>query len=313
MRHLIATVLLCLGTALAHAATVNPRGVALFSPHSDSPDSGTTKHGSRSSGTSDRRKQAKVPPATEGKDFIGSWIGTRGVFVWIEPGTFQMGSTPETDPVRFADEIPHQVTLTRGFWLLDHEVTQQEFEWIMGRDGSLNFKGPDLPANPTWYSAAYFCIKLTAMDRGLNRISSTQEYRLPTEAEWEYACRAGSTGARYLVDGLGVDESVDRIAWCLENAGGTPHPVKQKKPNQWGLYDMLGNVAEWCSEWYGAYPTWSVTDPKVADRGPYSTRVLRGGSWSSGTGAARSAMRVQAGDLARFSDFGFRPVLISVQ
>lgn len=313
MRHLIAIVFLCLGTALAHAATVNPRGVALVSPHSGSPDSGTAKHGSRSSGTSDRRKQSKVPPATEGKDFIGSWIGTRGVFVWIEPGTFQMGSTPETDPDRSADEIPHQVTLTRGFWLLDHEVTQQEFEWIMGRDAFWTFKGPDLPANPNWYVANDFCKRLTARDRGLNRISSTQEYRLPTEAEWEYACRAGSKGARYLVDGLGVDESVDQIAWYVDNAGGSPHPVKQKKPNQWGLYDMLGNVAEWCSDGYGAYPTWSVTDPKGADLGKPLVLVMRGANWRYGPGAVRSAMRLQAIEHRWGSDIGFRPVLSSVQ
>ena len=139
MRHLTATLFLCLGTFSA-----SPAG---FPPFDWTPDvAGAGKHGGPPSGTSDQRKQTKVSEATERKNFYGSWIGTKGVFVWIEPGTFQMGSTPGTDPDRNSDEVQHRVILTRGFWMLDHEVTQSEYVSVMKRNPS-TYRGNDNPVD----------------------------------------------------------------------------------------------------------------------------------------------------------------------
>jgi len=148
-----------------------------------------------------------------------------------------------------------------------------------------------------------YCQKLTERERAAGRITAQQAYRLPTEAEWEYAARAGTTGARY--------GELDTIAWWKGNAGKQTHPVKQKAPNAWGLYDMLGNVWEWCSDWYDDYPTGSVTDPTGPVSG--SQRVLRGGSYQSISGGPRSADRSRDGPGAGGNDLGFRPALSSVR
>ena len=244
----------------------------------------------------------------EGSDFDGSSLGLvpnpQGPFKWISRGTFQMGSTAETDPDQSYDESPHKVTLNHGFWLLDHEVTQEEYRAIEGSNPS-RFQGdPSLPVERvSWQQAADFCDKLTNKDRQAGRISPKQKYRLPTEAEWEYAARAGTTGARH--------GELDAIAWYSSNAGGKTHVVKQKLPNAWGLYDMIGNVWEWCSDWYNDYPSGDATDPKGSSSGFF--RVLRGGSWYDGAGDARSACRLWHHPDDRDLNLGFRPALISVQ
>ena len=121
-------------------------------------------------------------------------------------------------------------------------------------------------------------------------------FRLPTEAEWEYACRAGTTGARY--------GNLDDVAWYSSNSGSTTHPVRQKQPNAWGLYDTLGNVWEWCWDWFGAYPSGVVTDP--VDAGSGSRRVHRGGSWRDGAQVARAAYRSGWTPDYRYGTLGFR-------
>jgi len=223
--------------------------------------------------------------------------------VWIPPGTFVMGS-PSSEGGRDADEVQHTVTLTQGFWMSDHEVTQGEYQAVMGNNPSY-FKGDlNRPVETvSWDEAVLYCQKLTERERAAGRITAQQAYRLPTEAEWEYAARAGTTGARY--------GELDTIAWWNGNAGNQTHPVKQKAPNAWGLYDMLGNVWEWCSDWSGEYPTGSVTDPTGPNSG--SVRVIRGGSWDVGAGRARSAGRDRGVPGSRFSDLGFRPALSSVR
>ena len=224
-------------------------------------------------------------------------------FVWIAPGTFVMGS-PVSEAGRYSDEVQHTVTLTQGFWLSDHETTQAEYEAVMGSNPS-NWKGESLPVEyVAWNDAVAYCQKLTERERAAGRITAQQAYRLPTEAEWEYAARAGTMGARY--------EDLDAIAWHGGNSGSQMHSVKGKTANAWGLHDMIGNVSEWCADWYGAYPTGSVTDPPGPEIG--SLKVHRGGAWDYGRRGSRSAFRywLVPGFRGGFG-LGFRPALSTVR
>jgi formylglycine-generating enzyme required for sulfatase activity len=223
--------------------------------------------------------------------------------VWCPPGQFMMGS-PTSERGRSSDEVQHEVVLTRGFFLAETECTQGQWESVMGGNPSF-FKGTERPVEQvSWYEAVEYCRKLTAKQRAEGILADGWEWRLPTEAEWEYAARAGTTGARY--------GKLDTIAWRDGNSGDEPHPVKQKTANAWGLYDMIGNVWEWCSDWYGGYPTGSVTDPTGPSSGSF--RVLRGGSWVDAAWGARSAFRFRdpGGRLNNFA-LGFRPALSSVR
>ena len=228
-------------------------------------------------------------------------VGPEG-FVWIEPGTFVMGS-PANELDRSSDETQHTVTLTQGFWLSDHETTQAEYQAVMG-DNISWFRGDTLPVEQvSWDEAVLYCQKLTDRERAAGRITAQQAYRLPTEAEWEYAARAGSTGIRY--------GELDAIAWYFSNSGRQTQPVKGKQPNAWGLYDMMGNVWEWCGDWYGEYPIGAVTDPVGPTLG--TSRVCRGGSWFYAARGARSAKRVGNEPAFRMNFLGFRPALGSVR
>jgi len=174
----------------------------------------------------------------------------------------------------------------------------------MGSNPS-HFKGTDRPVeNVSWAEAVEFCWKLTKMHQEAGAMPQGWSWRLPTEAEWEYAARAGTTGPRH--------GELDAIAWHTGNSGGKTHPVSQKAANAWGLYDMIGNVAEWCSDWYGDYPTGSVTDPTGAATSG-SFRVFRGGSWYGDAGLARSAYRLGRVPGFRSNLLGFRPALSSVR
>jgi len=186
-------------------------------------------------------------------------------FVRIEPGTFVMGS-PAGEEGRYDDEGPQtRVTITKPFYLGKYEVTQAEWEAVMGSNPSGFKKGGSYPVEQvSWNDCQEFIKKLNAKYPG-------RGFRLPTEAEWEYACRAGTTGARY--------GELDAIAWWGDDTEtGSTHPVGQKVANAWGLHDMLGNVWEWCADWYGGkLPRGSVTDPAGPSSGSF--RVYRGGSW----------------------------------
>ena len=227
-------------------------------------------------------------------------LDKKSLGVWIEPGTFFMGSSDsETD--RNGDEGRHQVTVTKGFFLSEAPCTQSQWEAVMGSNPSY-FKGPDRPVeNVSWGEAMEFCRKLTKMHQEAGVMPQGWSWRLPTEAEWEYAARAGTTGPRH--------GELDVIAWHSGNSGGETHPVKQKAANAWGLYDMHGNVLEWCADWYGDYPSESVTDPTGATSG--SLRVLRGGSWFFEAGVCRSANRFRFVPGNRNYSLGFRSVLSS--
>ena len=226
-------------------------------------------------------------------------------FVWIAPGTFVMGS-PVSEDGRDSSEVIHTVTLTQGFWMSDHETTQREYQLVMESNPS-NWKGESLPVEKvSWSDAVAYCQKLTERERAEGRITAQQAYRLPTEAEWEYSARAGTTGARY--------GELDAIAWHRGNSQSlesNTHAVKQKAANAWGLFDMMGNVWEWCSDWNGEYPTGSVTDPMGPSSG--SLRVHRGGGWGNVAGRVRSALRNGKDPGYRGNDLGFRPVLSSVR
>ena len=185
----------------------------------------------------------------------------------------RMGSTRET----FVPEGPvTQVRISRGFWMGQHEVTQAQWQEVKGTNPSgISECGRSCPVEQmSWNDAQEFIGRMNAHAGG-NR------YRLPTEAEWEYAARAGTTGDRY--------GNLDAIAWYRDNSGPSSKPVGQKAPNAWGLHDMLGNVHEWVADWYGDYPGGTVTDPQGPVSGSY--RVFRGGSWSDDADEIRASYR----------------------
>ena len=226
-------------------------------------------------------------------------IGMR--FVTISPGKFTMG-----DPVGHSDEVPHEVTLTKSFEMGLFEVTQDQYERVMGTNPS-KFKGPQNPVNVvSWHDAVEFCRKLSAVPA---EKAAGYVYRLPTEAEWEYACRAGTTTTYCFGDN---DAQLGEYAWYGKNSDLKPHPVGEKKPNRWGLYDMHGNVWEWCQDWHNNYPSGAVTDP-TSSGSPHGTRVLRGGDWHPFDPDCRSASRHGHGPGYSSSLVGFRVVRSSVK
>jgi formylglycine-generating enzyme required for sulfatase activity len=261
-------------------------------------------------------------------------------YVAIPAGEFLMGS-PSGEEGRDSDEKQHRVRITRGFYLKATEVTQGEWEAVMGSNPS-SFKscGKTCPVeNVSWNDAVTYLNKLSDRERlprcydasGTFVGLSCKGYRLPTEAEWEYAARAGTTGAVYAgtwdIVGKNNAPALGPIAWYGGNSGvsyggavdcgdwpekqeasskcGT-HPVGQKRPNAWGLYDMLGNVWEWTNDWYGDYPGGTVTDPVGGASGGY--RVGRGGSWFSLAQFARAARRSGDAPDLRGLNLGFRPL-----
>ena len=234
--------------------------------------------------------------------------------IWIEPGTFTMGS-PENELDRDYDEAQHQVTLTKEYWLGKYEVTQAQYEAVMGTNPS-KFKGANLPVEMiSWFDAKEFCATLTKIERAAGRLPEGYEYTLPTEAQWEYACRAGTTTALNSGKNLSSEEKcpeMDEVGWYKYNSDEATHPVGQKQPNAWGLYDMHGNVWEWCKDWYGSYPSSAEMDPTGPDSG--SDRVLRGGSWYGSASSCRSAIRIyNYPDYYLSNDHGFRVALSRIQ
>jgi formylglycine-generating enzyme required for sulfatase activity len=231
--------------------------------------------------------------------------------VWINGGTFTMGS-PANEPNRDSDEgSQHQVTVS-GFYMGKYEVTQAEYQTVMGTNPS-NFKGPSLPVEQvSWFDAVEYCNKRsqkeglslaytisgTGNSRTVSLNRSANGYRLPTEAEWEYACRAG-TSTPY-----SSGNSVDNAGWYSNNSGSTTHAVGGKQSNAWGLYDMHGNVWEWCWDWKGDYPSGAQTDPMGVSSG--TLRVNRGGGWFSNGQFLRSANRSSFALGTRYYYIGFR-------
>jgi len=222
--------------------------------------------------------------------------------VLIPPGEFQMGS-PATEVGRDNDEQPHQVRITKAFHLGVHEVTQEQYERVMAVNPS-HFKGPQHPVGTvSWDHAMEFCDKLSALP---DEKAADRSYCLPTEAEWEYACRAGSTTPYSFGDNA---TDLGNHAWFKENSSATTHPVGEKHPNAWGLYDMHGNVLEWCADWFGEYTQSPVDDPAGPSAG--TDRVTRGGSWDFAAPLCRAADRDRRPPAVRNLGLGFRVVAVA--
>jgi len=241
-----------------------------------------------------------------GADAYGRWMAftfrrVRHIFRWIEPGWFLMGS-PGHEPERFADETQHQVTISQGFWLGEAAVTQALWVAVMGSNPSY-FKGEERPVERvSWTDAQDFL-------EALNGEWGDLAVRLPTEAEWEYACRAGTSTPFSLGETISIDEVNYRVnipyssRYQRLNTNRTLE-VKDLGCNPWGLYQMHGNVREWCQDRYGKYPSGAVTDPKGTQSG--IDRVLRGGSWANSARYCRSADRLRSPPEYRPHSFGIR-------
>lgn len=214
--------------------------------------------------------ESKSP--SNGQSLTEDISGAKIQMVVVPGGTFTMGS-PDSDAERDKDEGPQSDVTVKSFELEKTEVTQAQFQAVMGRNPS-SFKGADLPVDSvSWPDAEEFCRKLSK--------ATGREYRLPTEAEWEYAARSGTKGS--------YPGQLERLAWYDANAGNHTHPVGQREPNQFGLYDMNGNVWEWCQSKYAPYPY--RADDGREDLQGNDTRVMRGGSWRSPAKGCRSSYR----------------------
>ncbi|HEY7338549.1 MAG TPA: SUMF1/EgtB/PvdO family nonheme iron enzyme [Bryobacteraceae bacterium] len=207
------------------------------------------------------------------------------IYVWIPHGKFTMGCSPGDGGCGDEERPPHEVTLTKAFWIGQTEVTQEAYQRVIGKNPS-HFKGAKIPVGYVdWSEAGAFCRAAGG--------------RLPTEAEWEYAARAGDERNRY--------GDLEMIAWSKGNSGGQGHEAGQKTPNAWGLFDMIGNVWEWVADSYADYPSGSVTDP----RGPRvgGDKVQRGGAWDTISGFATVSHRAAAGQFGVSDNTGFRCAL----
>ena len=213
--------------------------------------------------------------------------------VYVPGGTFTMGATAEQGDDAYDWEKPaHSVTLS-GYYIGKYEVTQAQWRAIMGNNPSY-FKGDNLPVEQvSWNDCQAFIRKLNEL--------TGKKFSLPTEAQWEYAARGGkSGGTKY-----SGSDNIGNVAWYEDNSGDRTHPVGMKKPNSLGIYDMSGNVWEWCQDWYGDYSSYSQTNPTGPDSG-WSYRVYRGGCWFSLARVCRVSIRSGYAPGSRYSDLGFR-------
>ncbi len=230
-------------------------------------------------------------------------------FVRIHAGEYDMGS-PATEIGRDSDEAHHRVRITRDFYMQTTEVTQAQWIIVMREDDNpSNFQECGL--NCPMDSVSYNVIVEQFLPIFNEVYAGPNHCRLPTEAEWEYAARAGSQSRFYFGDS---DEALQEYAWFRNNSGRSPHPVAEKRPNAWGLYDMYGNLREWCRDWYGNYEFNSTTDAVIDPQGPDNgeRRVLRGGGWFNQAKVCRSANRYNSEPFNSNAIWGFRLVCTPV-
>ncbi|GDY04441.1 hypothetical protein LBMAG50_05820 [Phycisphaerae bacterium] len=245
---------------------------------------------------------AVVPDSTVRAKIVASGYPWRvrdnssGIEMLLIPGgTFNMGCSASTSYGCNGDETNHQVTLSKAFYLGKTEVTQAQWQAKMGSNPSYFGGNANNPVEQvSWNDITGF--------------NTATGLRLPSEAEWEYACRGGTTTAFHSMpgypNGTNDDSLLGNIAWYNSNSGSTTHAVAGKAANAFGMYDMSGNVWEWCNDWYGSYAAGNATDPAGPSSGSY--RVLRGGRWDVGSGDCRSSDRYGSGPDARYSVIGFR-------
>jgi formylglycine-generating enzyme len=254
----------------------------------------------------DNSHAPKTPPSNvgspEGKPFTVP--GLEMEMLWCKPGTFTMGS-PKSEKHRDEDETQHTVTLTQGYWLGKYEVTQSQWKAIMGARRQLILVGEEGANFPVtriyWDRATSFCKKLTERERKAGRLPTGYAYQLPTEAQWEYACRAGTKTAYSFGDAITEKQANFHVGKIRGTIVVGTFPA-----NPWGFHNMHGNVWEWCSDWYGKYPTGTLTGPTGPTSG--SSRVIRGGSWHFTFHVLRSAER-GIGGTPGYRSGGFRAAL----
>ena len=217
--------------------------------------------------------------------------------VKVKGGTFTMGATSEQGSYADDDEKPaHSVTL-KDYYIGETEVTQALWQVVMGSNPSSFTGNMNRPVEEvSWEECQAFISKLNSL--------TGQRFKLPTEAQWEYAARGGNKSKGYKYSG---SDTIDDVAWCTDNSGSTTHPVKTKQPNELGLYDMSGNVYEWCQDWFGSYSGNAQTNPTGASSGSY--RVFRGGSWNVHARSCRASFRSFSTPSHRFNYLGLRLAL----
>ena len=260
--------------------------------------------------TKSEPKKSPKNPLDFSQITAGKILDTRfGITVsWIPPGQYKMGS-PTNELGHRSNENQVSVIITKGYWIARTTCTQKQWQDIMGYNPS-TFKGLDLPVQQVnWEDAKLFCERLTEEGRRNGDLTEAMSWDLPSEAQWEYACRADSTMSLNNGEPLSCEDGnctyLEKVAWYSANSGGMPHPVARLQPNKWGLYDMHGNVWEWCRDWYNDFNL-GGEDPCNLVISKY--RSIRGGGWGDAPWACRSAARHQ-NPLPRDSDFGFRPII----
>jgi formylglycine-generating enzyme required for sulfatase activity/antitoxin component YwqK of YwqJK toxin-antitoxin module len=304
--------------------TIAQKGIAVLAASSFALTAcGETKEGKNSGGDKPKDEQAKSKRPISNLDrkpgevrSIDLGEGIKLEMLWIPLGSFQMGS-PDNEEGREENEGPvHKVTISKGFWLGKYEITQEQYLAVEGSNPS-NFQSPEDTSRPvekvSWINAVEYCAALTESAQTAGRCPATWSYRLPTEAEWEYAARAG-TATRFSHGNDPGYTSLTNYAWYSSNSGNTTHPVGLKAPNAWGLFDMHGNVWEWCQDSWDArdddkdanYPVGTTIDPLVVTASPY--RVMRGGSIVEDK-HCRCASRIRNPLNFSCEFFGFRIVL----
>ena len=239
------------------------------------------------------------PPEPEPEPFVNQTFTVNGVsfdMIAVEGGTFTMGATEEQGSDAWSYEKPtHQVTLS-SYYIGKTEVTQKLWQAVMGSNPS-KFTGTNLPVEKvSWDDCKTFIAKLNAL--------TGKNFRFPTEAEWEFAARGGNKSRGYKYCGSNI---LSDVAWYVDNSDKKTHPVAAKTPNELGIYDMSGNVFEWCNDWYGSYTSASQTNPTGPGSG--SLRVYRGGSWSNLAWGCRVSCRCRNTPSYRYNDLGLRLAL----